>query len=189
MRKPLAPLGNDLGHDQDHCHHLQRGRDIPLHHPCQNQKNADLIHVTGQSRQKEVERSIHILYPLLAQVVEDLDHALCPTTRQHHIHEEEDHILSHQEDHVTIQDLGQILSLREGQTGIPHQNLSHIKRRNIDHDHTRGQDPQGSTDETCHFFNRTEIQYILRMAMDYWITLFLLHLYRYTYIALTKFCL
>ena len=143
MRKPLAPLGIDLGHDQDHCHHLQRGRDIPLHHPCQNQKNADLIHVTGQSRQKEVERSIHILYPLLAQVVEDLDHALCPTTRQHQIHEEEDHILSHQEGHIT--------SLREGQTGIHHQNLSHIKRRNIDHDHTRGQDPQGSTDETCHF--------------------------------------
>lgn len=107
--------------------------------------------MTDQSHQKEVERSIHILFPLLAQVVEDLDHVLCPTTKRH-IHEERDHILSHQEDHVTIQDPGQILSLREGQTGIPHQNLSHIKRRNEDHDHIHGQDPQGSTDETGHFF-------------------------------------
>lgn len=152
MRKPLALLGIVLCRDQDHCHHLQRGRGILLHHPCQNQKNVDLIHVTDQSHQKEVERSIHILYHLLVQVVEDLHHALCPTTRQRHILEEKDHILSHQEDHVTIQDLHQILSQREGQKGIPQQNLSHIKRRNIDQDHIHGQDPQGSTDETGQFF-------------------------------------
>jgi len=108
--------------------------------------------VTDQSHQKEVERSIHILYHLLVPVVENLDHALCPTTRQSHIHGEKDHILSRQEDHVTSQDLDQILSQRESQIGIPHQNPSHIKRRNIDHIHIHGQDPQGSTDETSHFF-------------------------------------
>ena len=110
--------------------------------------------MTDHNHQKEVERSIHILYHLLIQVIEDLDHALCLTTRQRHIREEKDPILSHQEDHVTILDLGPILSQREDQTGIPHQNISHIKRRNLDQDHIHGQDPQESTDETGHFFKQ-----------------------------------